>query len=373
MEVGAHERAGKPGAGFIVMDRSVLRIVICAAALFTACANAGRGDTTATGASQQITRAGTQASTAGPMDQFSGRVRVDRLSPANGAINASTAYVTFEPGARSAWHTHPRGQYLVVTAGMGLAQQWGKPVQEIRPGDVVWCPPGIKHWHGAAPTTAMTHLAVTGTADGKSVSWMEKLTDAQYNAVASPAAATEGRETMTTEPLSAKQQTIPLIAAFMATSDLPRLNATLNEGLDAGLTISECKEVLVQLYAYTGFPRSLNALSELMKVLEARKQRGDQDRAGPRAQPSHPRRRRAGGHRESQPDQGIRRAGWGTAVRLRAGRSTSSCRRICSATSSSATTSTGRAASWPPWARWPPHRAWSPNCARTWPRACGWA
>ena len=262
------------------MIKSLLWILTCAAAFFTACAAAQRGDATATSASQQITRAGTQASTAAPIDHFTGRVRVDPLSPANGDINASTAYVTFEPGARSAWHTHPTGQYLVVTAGIGFTQEWGKPVQEIRPGDIVWCPPGVKHWHGAAPTTAITHIAVTGTADGKSVSWMEKVNDAQYNGVAPSATAPQGHETMTTEPLSAKQQTIPLIAAFTATSDMPRLNAALNHGLDAGLTISEAKEILVQLYAYTGFPRSLNALGELMKVVEARKQRGIQDAPG---------------------------------------------------------------------------------------------
>ena len=90
--------------------------------------------------------------------------------------------VTFEPGARSAWHTHPAGQRLVVISGVGLTQEWGKPVQVIRPGDVVWCPPGVKHWHGAASATAMTHLAVTGTVDGKNVKWMEKVSDEQYNA-----------------------------------------------------------------------------------------------------------------------------------------------------------------------------------------------
>lgn len=132
------------------------------------------------GAEQTVTKAGTVAAAVGPAEYFTGRVRVDMLAPANADINASSAYVTFEPGARSAWHTHPKGQYLVVTAGAGLTQEWGKPVQQLRPGDVVWCPPGVKHWHGAAPTTAMTHLAVTGTANGKNVEWMEKVSDEQY-------------------------------------------------------------------------------------------------------------------------------------------------------------------------------------------------
>ncbi|HVE53749.1 MAG TPA: cupin domain-containing protein [Ramlibacter sp.] len=131
---------------------------------------------------QQITPAGAQASAAGPAEFFTGRVRVDPVWPADANINASGALVTFEPGARSAWHTHPAGQRLVVLSGVGLTQESGKPVQVIRPGDVVWCPPDVKHWHGATPTTAMTHLAVSGTLAGKNVNWMEKVSDEQYNA-----------------------------------------------------------------------------------------------------------------------------------------------------------------------------------------------
>lgn len=142
----------------------------------------GHGQTAPTPAAQQITPAGSQPSTAGPAEYFTGRVRVDPVWPADAAINASGAYVTFEPGARSAWHTHPAGQRLVVMSGVGLTQEQGKPVQVVRPGDVVWCPPDVKHWHGAAPGTAMTHLAVTGTLDGKNVTWMEKVSDEQYHA-----------------------------------------------------------------------------------------------------------------------------------------------------------------------------------------------
>ncbi len=130
---------------------------------------------------QRIAVAGSQASIAGPAAWFTGHARIDPLYSANEQMNASGAYVTFEPGARSAWHTHPRGQYLVVTAGVGRTQQWGKPVQEIKPGDVVWCPPGVKHWHGAAPNTAMTHIAVTAVDEkGQNVEWLEKVSDAQY-------------------------------------------------------------------------------------------------------------------------------------------------------------------------------------------------
>jgi len=150
----------------------------CALACLALVLAGGSGNVAAqssSSAGQQITRAGAQASTSGPPDFFTGHVRVDPVWPVDEHINASGALVTFEPGARSAWHTHPAGQRLVVVAGVGLTQEWGKPVQAIQPGDVVWCPPGVKHWHGAAPTTAMTHLAVTGTIDGKNVNWMEKV------------------------------------------------------------------------------------------------------------------------------------------------------------------------------------------------------
>jgi len=134
-------------------------------------------------AGQEIVRAGSQPSQQGPAEYFTGRVRVDPVWAANADINATGGWVTFEPGARSAWHTHPRGQRLVVVSGLGLTQEWGKPAQVLRPGDVVWCPPAVKHWHGAGPTTAMTHLHVTGTTpDGNNVTWMEKVSDEQYHA-----------------------------------------------------------------------------------------------------------------------------------------------------------------------------------------------
>lgn len=134
----------------------------------------------------QITRSGTQASQKGPGEYFTGTVRIDPLFPVNAPSRASGAYVTFEPCARSAWHTHPLGQALIVTAGVGRVQRWGGPVEEIRAGDVVWTPPGVKHWHGASPTTAMTHLAIQEQLDGRAVDWMEKVTDEQYGAAAAP-------------------------------------------------------------------------------------------------------------------------------------------------------------------------------------------
>src|SRR2546425_3108477 len=129
-----------------------------------------------------IKRSGSQPSGIGPAEWFSGTVRVDPLFQAPDPARVSGASVTFEPGARTAWHTHPLGQTLIVTAGSGRAQRWGGLVEEIRPGDVIWIPPGGKHWHGATATTAMTHIAIVEQLDGKSADWMEKVSDAEYRA-----------------------------------------------------------------------------------------------------------------------------------------------------------------------------------------------
>lgn len=131
--------------------------------------------------SQTLSRAGSQPSAKGPAGYFTGNVRIDPLFPAKDSAPFSGAYVTFEPGARSAWHIHPAGQHLLVTGGVGRTQEWGGPIEEIKAGDVIWCPPKIKHWHGASATTAMTHIAITGILNGKNVEWMEKVTDEQYN------------------------------------------------------------------------------------------------------------------------------------------------------------------------------------------------
>jgi quercetin dioxygenase-like cupin family protein len=129
-----------------------------------------------------IMRNGSRPSGKGPSDWFTGTVRIDPLFSAPAPARVGGALVTFEPGARTAWHTHPLGQTLIVTAGFGLVQRNGGPIEEIRPGDVVWFAPGEKHWHGASPATAMTHIAIQEAQDGKAVDWMEHVTDAQYAA-----------------------------------------------------------------------------------------------------------------------------------------------------------------------------------------------
>ncbi len=130
----------------------------------------------------EIKRSGSQPSTTGSADYFTGSVRIDPLFQAPDPARVSGASVTFEPGARTAWHTHPLGQTLIVTSGRGWAQREGGPIEEILPGDVVWFPPGEKHWHGTTPTTAMTHIAIQEQLDGKVVDWMEQVSDEQYQA-----------------------------------------------------------------------------------------------------------------------------------------------------------------------------------------------
>jgi quercetin dioxygenase-like cupin family protein len=127
-----------------------------------------------------IKRTGSQPSQKGPAEHFTGKVRIDPLFQTSEPARAGGAYVTFEPCSRSDWHTHPLGQTLIVTSGCGLVQRWGGPIEEIRPGDVVWTAPGEKHWHGAAPTTAMTHIAIQESLNGKNVDWLEKVIDEQY-------------------------------------------------------------------------------------------------------------------------------------------------------------------------------------------------
>ena len=129
----------------------------------------------------EIVRSGTQDSRRGPAEYFTGTVRVDPLFDAPEPARVVGAYVTFEPGARTAWHTHPLGQTLIVTAGCGRAQRWGGPVEEIGPGDVVWFAPGEKHWHGAGPRTGLTHIAIQEKQNGKTVEWLEPVSEEQYS------------------------------------------------------------------------------------------------------------------------------------------------------------------------------------------------
>jgi quercetin dioxygenase-like cupin family protein len=170
---------------------SATAMPLCLIASATAQANqsgGASGPNVAQAASNQVaqaiilTRGGSQPSTKGAAESFTGAVRIDAPFQAAAPARAGGGIVTFEPGARTAWHTHPLGQTLIVTAGAGLVQQWGSPVPEMKPGDVVWIPPGVKHWHGAALATGMTHIAINEALDGKAVDWMGKVTEGQYRA-----------------------------------------------------------------------------------------------------------------------------------------------------------------------------------------------
>lgn len=247
----------------------------------------------------EVRSASAQQVTVGSAETFTGDVRISSPFQALLPATAGGATVTFTARARTAWHTHPLGQTLIVTEGQGLVQQQGQPALIIRPGDVVTIPPNVRHWHGAGPQGSMTHIAIAEKENGSAVAWQDKLCEQDYQAAvvsAGLSAMTGQRAQQPQKPqepqkpqkvvqpasdsLSPRQRAIALMATFTAISDMPRLGMALNQGLDAGMTVSEAKEVLVQLYAYAGFPRSLNALGELLKVVELRKQRGLQDAPG---------------------------------------------------------------------------------------------
>ena len=165
---------------FDIRTKTLIGAMLVALALLASPSAAQTRTSALAGDTMAISRRGSRPVQPGPAAQFTGTVRVEPLFAATDASRASAASVTFDPGARSAWHSHPLGQRLVVTAGTGRVQQWGGRVKEIRAGDVVWTPPGVKHWHGAAPETAMHHIAIHEALDGNVVDWMEHVSDEQY-------------------------------------------------------------------------------------------------------------------------------------------------------------------------------------------------
>lgn len=227
---------------------------------------------------QIISRADTFTVNQGPATQFSGNVNFSRFPVMPSTGDVAPAIVRFEAGAHSNWHSHPHGQYLIVIEGEGRTQQWGEPVQVIRTGDVVWCPPDVKHWHGAAEHSAMAHIAISpvpadNKADNKkAVSWLETVELAKAEQPSAKAA--------TAVVLTEKQLAILPIAAVNATGDLANLKPALQQGLAAGLTVNEIKEVLSHQYAYVGFPRSLNGLASFKALLEERQKAGITDAMG---------------------------------------------------------------------------------------------
>ena len=219
---------------------------------------------------------GSQPSFTGPEDKFTGDVSVQVLFPDTDETAYSGAYVTFSAGAHTAWHSHPAGQHMVVTEGIALTGTPDGKVYEFSEGETVWCPSDIDHWHGATPHSAMTHLVITNSKDGENVTWKKKLTDAEYqDALKQIASAAD------IGALNTKEQNLVRVAAFAAADQQEGLTLAVQDALDSGVSISELRESLIHLYSYTGFPRSLNALGNLMSVVEARREAGKKDEMGP--------------------------------------------------------------------------------------------
>ena len=251
-----------------------------------------------------ISRAGSRPSTQAPSANFTGVARVEVLFGATGATRAAGGSVTFEPGARTAWHAHPRGQTLIVTAGAGRVQRWGAPIDEIRPGDVVWVPPGVKHWHGATPSSAMTHIAITEQLDGRSVEWLEQVSDAQYGTrgrAREPAAASSRGAAAGTQPtaaqrlmgdiapklaqltdsvlfgevwsrpgLSQRDRSLVTVSALIAMNRPDQLRSHLARARNNGLTEEEAVEAITHLAFYAGWPSAVTAVGVAREVYRQR-------------------------------------------------------------------------------------------------------
>lgn len=222
---------------------------------------------------QQITKLQDLVAQIAPAENFSGNAQFTRLPQIASTVAVAPASVTFAPGAMTHWHIHPEGQYLIVIEGEGRTQEWGLPIQTIQKGEVVWCPPGVKHWHGASTQSAMTHIAISPVpTDGKKVIWLEKVELPQEKVLT--------KKSIEPVRLTTKQLSLVSIAAHTATGDLDKLKPALEHGLAEGLSTNEIKEALVHQYAYAGFPRALNGLLTFKSLLEERAQKGIQDLAG---------------------------------------------------------------------------------------------
>jgi len=241
-----------------------------------------------------ITHAGSRPSQPAAAEHFTGSVRVEFLAQAVDPSQVSSASVTFEPGARTDWHVHPRGQVLIVTAGTGRVQRWGDPIEEIRQGDVVRIPPGQKHWHGASPNASMTHIAIQEHLNGTTAEWMEKVTDAQYNEVppSSGGAARAGSEPSRAQQLigdfapklveltdnvllgdvwerpglSRRDRSLVTVSALIALNRPDQLRSHLQRARTNGLTKDEIAETITHLAFYAGWPNALNAVAIAKEV-----------------------------------------------------------------------------------------------------------
>jgi 4-carboxymuconolactone decarboxylase len=248
-------------------------------------------------------RSGSQSPRPAPAENFTGSASVDSTFQGNPPARVYGARVTFQPGARTAWHTHVLGQTLIVTAGTGLVQRWGDPIEEIRQGDIVWIPPGQKHWHGAAPNASMTHVAIAEQLDGKSTDWMEKVSDAQY----SPAAAQTAKPAAPAQPtaaqrlmgdiapkladltdqvlfgdvwqrpqLSPRDRSLVTVAALIAMNRPDQLRSHLALARANGVTEEQLIETITHLAFYSGWPNAVTAVGVARDVFKAEQPRGNQ-------------------------------------------------------------------------------------------------
>jgi 4-carboxymuconolactone decarboxylase len=271
--------------------------VICATAISLGMlASGARSQTPSDPDAIRITRSASPPSQPAPADHFTGVARIDLPFQTSTQAGLSGARVTFEPGARTAWHAHPLGQLLIVTAGTGRVQRWGDAVDEIRQGDVVWIPAGQKHWHGAAPNTSMAHIGIVEALDGKTVDWMEKISDAQYAAPlrgqtmpANPAQQPRPSQAAIGDfapklaeltdnvlygdiwerpELSKRDRSLITVAALIALNRPDQLRSHLRIARQNGVTQEELIETITHLAFYTGWPNAVSAISVAREVFE---------------------------------------------------------------------------------------------------------
>ena len=278
----------------ILLPAASLSLVVLAAvaAVVGQAANGRASEAEGRSGAIRITRSGTQPPRKGPSENFTGSVRVDPLFEPADPPHASGAAVTFDPGARSAWHTHPAGQILIVTAGVGRVQGWGGPIEEIRAGDVAWTPPGQKHWHGASPTTGMTHIAIQEPVGGKTVDWMEHVTNEQYNGTA----AAKGPSPMPTldevrkvapalerytrdvllggvwkrPHLSPRDRSLVTVAALIARNQTIEMPYYFDLALANGVKPAELAETITHLAFYSGWGNAMAAVAVASDVFAKR-------------------------------------------------------------------------------------------------------
>jgi 4-carboxymuconolactone decarboxylase len=273
-----------------------MRIIEAMAISVCLLASGAKSQTSSDPGAIQITRSAAQSSQPAPADHFTGAARIDLPFQTSTQARLSGARVTFEPGARTAWHTHPLGQLLIVTAGTGRVQRWGDAVDEIRQGDVVWIPAGQKHWHGAGPNSSMAHIGIVEALDGKTVDWMEKVSDAQYAASlrgqttpANPAQQPRPSQAAIGDfapklaeltdnvlygdiwerpELSKRDRSLITVAALIALNRPDQLRSHLRIARQNGVTQEELIETITHLAFYTGWPNAVSAIGVAREVFE---------------------------------------------------------------------------------------------------------